>query len=117
GKLVRVPEHLILTWQRGDMQTQIDDFWVEVELALDMGIIELIELKATTEKDWKIYKRKIEDKMVQIHRAMDKEMWLLDKSVRKGNSEYKANIRYSGTRDKWENLVEDKEDIGVKLTE
>ncbi|CAG8856890.1 28007_t:CDS:2, partial [Gigaspora margarita] len=49
GKLVRVPEHLILMWQRGDMQSQIDDFWVEIELALNMGIIELIEPKAITE--------------------------------------------------------------------
>ncbi|CAG8798283.1 29303_t:CDS:2, partial [Gigaspora margarita] len=44
------------TWQRGELRNQIDDFWVDAELALNIDIVEMIEPKTITESDHMILK-------------------------------------------------------------
>ncbi|CAG8692378.1 43225_t:CDS:2, partial [Gigaspora margarita] len=44
------------TWQKGELRSQIDDFWVDTELALNMDIVKMIESKTITESNHMILK-------------------------------------------------------------
>ncbi|CAG8551279.1 7804_t:CDS:2 [Gigaspora margarita] len=75
------------TWQRRESKTQIDDFWIEAELAFDMDIVEMIKPKTITESDHTILKttwhtgieEAIKARLTTANKVKDTEGFLLDK--------------------------------------